>query len=86
MTQDLEYVCRVCGYVYDEPTWAHGSGSQDLCLCCNVHFGYEDGSLDAVREYRKPWADLGHQWAYPSKRPPGWDVRKQLENIPAEWR
>lgn len=35
-------LCPACGFEQGEPPWQDGVGSQDICECCGLQFGYQD--------------------------------------------
>lgn len=82
-----EYICRICGLEQKSPTWdEEGSSSYNICHCCGVEFGIQDTPYDGVVEYREEWIQNGAQWSSPKMKPDGWDLEKQLKNIPEKWR
>ncbi|MFJ5223450.1 hypothetical protein [Streptomyces sp. NPDC088400] len=84
---DVEYVCRVCGYDYvDQPVWNCGEPSHDICVCCDVEFGYGDTMLEGVRTVRAHWENAGFTFDDPEFRPVDWDPYAQMRNIPPQWR
>ncbi len=84
---ETEYICRVCGFEYDTPTWEEGEASGDICLCCGVLFGYEDGILKAILAFRKEWIIEKHaKFDSPKYMPENWDLCAQIKKIPEEWR
>ncbi|MFJ2171670.1 hypothetical protein ACIOHE_01985 [Streptomyces sp. NPDC087851] len=84
---DDEYVCRVCGYDHDgHPVWKAGEPGHDICDCCDVQSGYGDTTLPGVRTIRARWESEGFPFHDPSCRPPDWDPREQLRNVPKQWR
>ncbi len=84
------YICRVCGldvyyYYYDPPWTPDNIASDDICPCCGVHFGYEDFTLEGMKEYRKQWLDKGAKWFVPKEKPENWSLEEQMKNIPKEF-
>jgi len=79
----MMYTCPVCGCDrLDEPPYREGLGSDDICPCCRYQFGVTD--LDegvGHDEWRARWIANGMRWEGVTKRPFGWDPRRQLENI-----
>ncbi len=81
------FVCPVCGYdrLY-EPPWSNDVGSDEICPCCGIHFGYDDmAGGDAARrearhrELRTRWIDGGCLWFSRTRRAPEqWDPCAQL--------
>jgi rubredoxin len=87
MNQENNYYCRVCGYLYDEPTWDPVTEipSHNICFCCGVEFGYEDSTIDSIRKYRQEWLNNKAKWFNRKRKPADWSLEKQLENIPSEY-
>ena len=81
-----EYICRVCGYVYDEPVWVNGHGTFDMCLCCGVTFGYQDCLLKAIVKYRAEWIQNNCSWSFPKLRPEDWSFAEQYKNVPEKFK
>ena len=83
------YVCSVCGFPdLDEPPWTDGSGSNEICPSCGIHFGYDDAAggdaarREAVyREWRRRWIDDGMKWWSPSEQPSDWDPQVQVRAV-----
>ncbi len=87
MEGKTETACRICEYddgtvLYDE----YGCALFVICPCCYSEAGVEDCRLSGVRESRRLWLASGGKWHSPECRPTGWDLEKQLANIPAAWR
>jgi hypothetical protein len=81
--------CRVCGLRYDDflPWGDDGkTASFEMCICCGVEFGYEDGSPESARDFRQLWIDAGCQWSSKSQQPANWNLDDQLANIPHRFR
>ncbi len=80
------HLCPVCGNGLDEPAWVEDSPSDDICPCCGVQFGLDDGLRDGSErealhaELRGGWVSEGCRWWSSSRQaPPAWDPRSQLE-------
>jgi hypothetical protein len=74
------YRCPVCGYAgLDEPSHDQfGRGSQQICSCCRIQFGYHDARR-SHEELRRRWIERGMTWGSKIEpMPPGWDPREQL--------
>ena len=54
----------------------------EFCICCGVQFGYLDAIPEAARTYRNEWFDRGSPWFIAAERPSGWNLFKQLRQIP----
>ena len=80
--------CRVCGLLQASPPWGDDDAtpSFEICDCCGVEFGYEDTTRASVARYRESWLKAGARWQSPRMRPESWNVYRQLEDIPLEWR
>lgn len=81
--------CRVCGFEYSDffPWGEDGRfGSNDICICCGVEFGYEDSKLEGIRKYRQEWITKGAPWSDAKQKPENWLLDEQLKNIPEEFR
>jgi hypothetical protein len=59
--------------------------SHDICPCCGVEWGYEDGTLESTRKYRDEWVKNGTRWNVAGDKPAHWSWEKQRAQIPAEW-
>lgn len=83
----LEYNCRVCGITLDESPWgADGkTPTYEICVCCGVEFGYEDYTLESIRQYRSEWLKNGAKWFEPKYKLFNWDLDKQLTQIPEDY-
>lgn len=93
-------VCGVINAVKEIP-WREEKGeffaSQDICPCCGTHYGEDDWGekKDEINKMhiilRKKWIHDGMIWKHQDKdsiekKPKNWDPKKQLENIPQEFR
>jgi hypothetical protein len=61
MISKPNYYCRVCGLIQDDPPWGNDNNtpSFNICSCCGVEFGYEDATLNAIKNYRTTWLANG---------------------------
>ena len=72
---------------HGSPPYCHryGAASYDVCSCCGFEYGFDDdpgASLgDSFQEYRRNWIAEGAVWFTPKRRPPDWDLQKQLQGI-----
>lgn len=85
----LENTCRVCGYIFSEfKPWGDDGQTASFahCPCCFIEFGFDDIRIEIIREKRKEWIENGYLWYEPNKRPTNWNPKKQLENIPEEFK
>lgn len=79
-------LCPACGFELDEPAWADGHGSHEICPCCGLQFGYQDmcGGRDDLGEgfyigWRVRWISEGRPWhSRGQKPPPDWSPQSQL--------
>ena len=62
-----------------------GMPSYEVCECCGFEFGNDDepGTSEPVSfsHYRALWIKQDWPWFSPDKKPPNWDLEKQLCNI-----
>lgn len=82
------FACRVCGLIQCEEPWGESgeNPSFEICDCCGVEFGYEDYTKESVKAYRKKWLETGANWWELKKKPKNWDIEKQLQNIPVNFK
>jgi predicted RNA-binding Zn-ribbon protein involved in translation (DUF1610 family) len=80
-----EFVCPVCGFPeLEEPAYARGAPSHEICPSCGTEFGYDDVHADMNRadiyaSLRQQWADTGFRWSGISSDPADrWNPTKQL--------
>jgi hypothetical protein len=63
----------------------YGEPAYQICPCCGFEPGNDDdpwsGSVRprSFEEYRREWLAAGGVWLDGSRKPPGWDLRAQLE-------
>ncbi|MDF4251361.1 MULTISPECIES: hypothetical protein [Streptomyces] len=87
--EETETVCRVCGF--DGPVvWEGGWPTEDICPCCGNESDISDSSVTGVRVYRGYWVANGAPWRdgleERRQRAAGWDLLRQMANIPPQWR
>ncbi|WP_323739765.1 hypothetical protein [Acinetobacter oleivorans] len=82
------FACRICGFIQPEEPWGEDGENPnfDICDCCGVEFGYEDYTKASVKTYRKKWLEAGANWWTSKEKPKDWDIEKQLQNIPANYK
>ncbi|MFC7895504.1 hypothetical protein [Streptomyces sp. NPDC057381] len=87
---ETETVCRVCGFggeVFWEDGWPNEAA---ICPCCDNEPDVGDASVMGLRNYRGYWVGHGAPWSSPSAerkhKRQGWDLLKQMQNIPPQWR
>jgi hypothetical protein len=90
MSHSPRYMCPACGFPgLQEPPWASGAASDEICVSCGIHFGYDDatgGDLarrEAIYEdWRARWIARGCPWFSPATQPPaGWSADAQLRRV-----
>ncbi|MFJ7999887.1 hypothetical protein ACIQ7D_22550 [Streptomyces sp. NPDC096310] len=87
MSSEIEHACRICGAIFPgDPTWENSVPNYVICNCCGLESGIGDTDLESVRSYRGYWVGNGAKWSTPTRKPDHWDLLKQLENIPPQWR
>ena len=82
-------LCPVCGYRLGFLPWNGKSSSDEICPCCYIQFGYDDGDVEdeigrtlVYGEWRKRWIDQGMKWNSKGRIPPdGWNPVEQLRSI-----
>lgn len=82
------FACRVCGLIQDEEPWGENGENPNfaICGCCGTEFGYEDCTKESVKANRKRWLEAGANWWVLKEKPKDWDIEKQLQNIPANYK
>lgn len=83
-----EHYCRICGlYIEDKPWGEDGNcPTYAICPCCGVEFGNEDYTVKSVISYRKQWITNGAKWFNWKERPEGWNLEKQMQDIPDKYK
>lgn len=99
---DKKYICPVCGFIgLDQPAFDEKGivENHSNCPSCGFEFGFHNNVFaaggypetytdkDMIIAYRKKWIKNGMKWiviSYP--QPKNWDPKKQLENIPEEFK
>ncbi len=93
-------ICPVCGLVNGvrELPWRDDlTASQDICPCCGTHYGEDDWgeTKEQIKEahikLRQKWIEGEMKWKHQDtdslkRKPANWNPKKQLENIPKEFR
>ncbi len=84
----MDTLCPVCGLLLDDPTWAEGLPSFEICPCCGTQYGYDDccgGDAAArpawYRQARQAWVARGMRWWSSGKPPNRWDAVSQLSRV-----
>ncbi|MDT0615318.1 hypothetical protein [Streptomyces lancefieldiae] len=88
-----EDFCRMCGYDEDR-FWEAGWPTNTICDCCGNESGIGDmgatpgvwSGVEGLHAFRGWWLGFGARWERPRQKPRDWDVLRQLENIPPQWR
>lgn len=89
--------CPVCGLGLNQDPWEGGLAHEEIiCSSCGTQFGYHDAirnegddrkTKERYLELRKKWVDNGSVWNSKAEQAPkNWDYKKQLENIPEEFK
>jgi hypothetical protein len=88
ISMDLNLCCRICGLEQKDPPWGKDKKTPnfEICGCCGTEFGYEDVSPVSAKNHRRKWIESGAIWFNPKKKPKEWNLRKQLRNVPLEYR
>ena len=85
-----ETICRICGYDDGSVRWELENGklyaTYLICECCGAESGYYDTIIKAIKSNRENWINKGAQWRYPKFKPTNWDLEKQLDQIPEEYK
>ena len=91
MKSEIAYFCPVCGYpgITEPPYMENEAGSFEICPCCFVEFGNDDGGRSGedlqlwLSEARNTWITQGMSWHSSSATTPpaDWNPLVQLENI-----
>jgi hypothetical protein len=81
-------ICRVCGYYDSTPPWGEDGKSPtfEYCPCCGVQHGYGDCLLAGIQRQRELWKEKNYEWDMPRFKPKNWNLEKQIENIPPEFK
>ena len=82
-------LCPVCGYNLGFRPWEDNSASDEICPCCYIQFGYDDGGVQdegsraqIYAEWRKRWIAEGMKWNSKGRKPlEGWNPVEQLRLI-----
>lgn len=84
---DERFLCRVCAYPQKTFPWGENGDepSDDRCPCCGVTFGYQDDTLENIREYRGGWIAAGAPWFDENERPSDWNLEDQLKQLPPKF-
>lgn len=82
--------CPCCGFAgLTEPPWVGTHGSDEICVCCGLHFGYDDmaggdprARPERYRVLREQWRSRGCPWfSQATPAPAGWDPIAQLASV-----
>ncbi len=87
MRAPRDYLCPVCGWRMAEPPWEAGIGSQEICPCCGIRFGYDDARVEHAQihaEHRERWISAGMPWGSAGPVPDGWDPQAQCDALTGE--
>lgn len=55
--EELNCRCRVCGFDFGAPQWGEDgrSPTYSICVCCGAEAGYQDFTLNGIRNHRQRW-------------------------------
>lgn len=57
------HLCPVCGYPnLADPPWRDGSASDEICVCCGTHFGFDDAAAGDAGQRERTWITLRQAW------------------------
>ncbi len=80
----MNHTCPVCGYskLQEAPRSKSGGGSYEICPSCGFQFGVSDDDEGfTYQSWRAQWEKEGMKWSSTTKRPKGWDPKKQLQKL-----
>jgi hypothetical protein len=65
MNFPFAHLCRVCGYLSEEPPWGLDGccPTYEYCPCCGVEWGYQDSLPTSADRFRSEWVRRGGTWA-----------------------
>lgn len=57
MLDPKDYACQICGFLQLSPPWGDDGNTPlfDICNCCGVEFGYENTTIQTIKQYREQW-------------------------------
>lgn len=84
--KNFDFCCQVCGLNQGFKPWGDQGDlpTFDICGCCGVQFGYEDCTLEGIKEFREKWLREGGNWFSFKEKPQNWSLKEQMKNIPFE--
>ena len=87
MHDNNKNICKVCGLFHEEPPWGEDgtSPSFEICDCCGVEFGYEDSTVESIKQFRENWITSGASWFNSKEKPDQWNYEEQVKNVPKEY-
>ncbi|MBA2939983.1 hypothetical protein HZF08_16855 [Paenibacillus sp. CGMCC 1.16610] len=84
----MKFTCLVCNYIgLEEPPYdLRGFGSDEICVCCGFHYGYDDNGNNknpyVIEQWRRSWINIGYKWFSSFTKPPSnWSPKEQLKGI-----
>jgi len=85
---DALYRCRVCGWRHETPPWGLDGKTPYFthCDCCGNEVGWQDRTPELARKTRAAWIGRGAPWFSRSMKPEGWNLERQLEEVPEKFR
>jgi predicted amidophosphoribosyltransferase len=89
-----ERICPACGNQLDFSPQAADQGHEHACLCCGIHFGYDDADAlhreGTYKKWRRIWISYGKRW-WRGEVPLDFNPDEQLRRLeciaddPPEW-
>jgi hypothetical protein len=89
-----ERICPACGNQLDFSPQAADQRHERACLCCGIHFGYDDADAmhreGTYKKWRRIWISYGKRW-WRGEVPQGFNPDEQLRRLeriaddPPEW-
>jgi hypothetical protein len=87
-------ICPVCGNQLDFSPQSADLENERACLCCGIHFGYDDADAmhreGIYKKWRRIWIGYGKRW-WRGEEPTGFNADEQLKRLecladdPPEW-
>ena len=88
MLSQKDYACRICGFLQPSLPWGYDGKTPlfEICDCCGAEFGYEDVTIQSIKQYRDRWLSDGAIFWAPREKPKKWLLEEQLKQIPDRFR
>lgn len=78
-------ICPSCGIHYGYDDGGAGDIIPDELTDIDWNFG-DENHKKILKFWRQRWINSGMEWWSPQPKPENWDPKKQLENIPSEFK